>query len=94
MEVKQPVRLHRIELSNRKTALICGVRDVKSFDEQEILLETDEELLIIRGRQLHVDRLSLEKGEVDVSGVVDSLIYTDKKNFAKSGESLIKRLFG
>ena len=37
---------------------------------------------------------SLEKGEVDVDGRVDSFVYTEKTSFAKKGEGLLTRLFG
>jgi hypothetical protein len=35
----------------------------------------------------------LEKGEADIDGKVDSLIYLDKKSHKKRGEGLIKHLF-
>jgi len=48
---------------------------------------------MIRGNELHVNRLTLEKGEVDVDGKIDSLTYSDSNSYSKSGESLISRLF-
>lgn len=92
MEVKQPPKTHRIDMNARNSALITGVKEVRSFDEQEIVLETEMEILVIRGHDLHVSRLNIEKGEVDVAGKVDSLIYSEPKGFKKSGESLMKRL--
>ncbi len=52
----------------RRTGTVTGVVDVLSFDLTEILLETDQGMLMIRGSDLHVNRLTLEKGEVDVEG--------------------------
>jgi len=92
-EDRVPVKNHRIELSNRKTLLITGVKDVHSFDEQEILLETELGMLLIRGSKLHIDRLSIERGETDVDGRVDRLIYTELKGHTKSGETWLKRMF-
>ena len=92
-EDRVPVKNHRVELSNRKTLLITGVKDVHSFDEQEILLETELGMLLIRGSKLHIDRLSIERGETDVDGRVDSLIYTELKGHTKSGETWLKRMF-
>ncbi len=92
-EERVPVKNHRIEMSNRKTLLITGVKDVNSFDEQEILLETEMGMLLIRGSKLHIDRLSIERGETDVDGRVDSLIYTELKGHTKSGETWLKRMF-
>lgn len=92
-EERVAVKNHRIEMSNRKTLLITGVKDVNSFDEQEILLETEMGMLLIRGSKLHIDRLSIERGETDVDGRVDSLIYTELKGHTKSGETWLKRMF-
>ena len=40
------------------------MQDVRSFDEQEIILETELGVLLIRGSGLHIGRLTLEKGEI------------------------------
>lgn len=83
---------HRLSLDDRKSGAMTGVRDVSSFDEKEILLLTAEGKLLIKGEQLHVKRLNLEKGEVDIEGRVDSLTYLSK-NADKKEESLLKRMF-
>ena len=57
---------HRISLVNREVCAINGVSDVLSFDVGEVLLETEQGMLMIRGSELHVSRLTLEKGEVDI----------------------------
>lgn len=92
-EDRMPVKNHRIELNNRKNLLITGVKDVYSFDEQEILLETEQGTLLIRGGELHIGRLSIERGETDVDGRVDSLIYTESQGRAKTGKTILKRMF-
>ena len=58
---------HKLMLTNRRTCSISGVNDVLSFDVNEILLETEQGMLMIKGTELHVSRLSLDKGEVDVA---------------------------
>jgi sporulation protein YabP len=84
---------HKVNLIGRRTAIITGVKDVLSFDAGEVLLETEMGILMIRGDELHVNHLSLEKGEVNVDGKVDSFTYSDAGNGMKSGESLLGRLF-
>ena len=94
MEEKQVVqKSHKVIVNNRKTVLLTGINDVLSFDANEVLLETVQGILMIRGEELHVSRLSLEKGEVDVDGKVDSMTYSDNNGFVKSGETLFGRLF-
>lgn len=68
VEEKVMVKPHKVLMSNRKTASFSGVLDVISFDLKEILLETEEGMLTIRGNDLHVNRLSVEKGEVEIEG--------------------------
>jgi sporulation protein YabP len=50
-------------------------------------------MLMIKGSDLHMNRLTLEKGEVDIEGRIDSLAYSDVNSYQKQGESLIGRLF-
>ncbi len=83
---------HRIVVSRRKQGSITGVCDVIAFDAKEVVLETEEGMLTIRGSELHVNRLSVEKGELDLEGQIDSLIYSAGK--AQNKESLLTRLFG
>ena len=93
MEEKQYTKAHKLILSNRRTGTITGVADVISFDITEVLLETEQGMLMIKGSDLHVNRLTLEKGEIDLEGKIDSLAYSDVTSYQKQGESLIGRLF-
>ena len=64
---------HKLVVNNRKTSLVTGVLDVLSFDLNEVFLETEQGMLMVKGSDLHVNRLNLEKGEVDLSGTIDSI---------------------
>lgn len=86
-------RQHKMALTNRKNGTISGVTDVLSFDTGEILLETDMGMLMMKGKDLHVKRLNLEKGEVDIDGRVDSLTYSDGGHLTAKGESWLSKLF-
>jgi sporulation protein YabP len=86
-------RSHKLTLNNRRTCIITGVSDVLSFDVGEILLETDQGMLMIKGNELHVNRLTLDKGEVDVDGRIDSFTYSEQSSLGSKGESLLSRLF-
>ena len=93
MEEKIGARPHRLTLQNRSSGSITGIADVVSFDENTIVLDTDMGLLTIKGKGLHVSRLTLEKGEVDVDGTIDSLTYSSNEAYRRSGESFFARLF-
>ncbi len=86
-------RAHKLILNNRRTCNLTGVNDVLSFDEKEIILETEQGMLMIKGNDLHVNRLTLDKGEVDVDGRIDSFTYSEQSGVAGKGESFFSRLF-
>ena len=91
MDEKKTVMAHRVLMNNRQTGNFSGVLDVLSFDVSEILLETEQGMLLIKGTDLHVNRLSLEKGEVDIAGRIDALSYSDVSHAHK--ESWLSRMF-
>ena len=64
MEEKMGNRPHSCYLQNRDAANLTGVREVVSFDENQIVMDTDQGLLTMKGKDLHVSRLSVEKGEI------------------------------
>lgn len=84
---------HRITLNNREKGNLTGILDVISFDENTIVLDTDMGLLTIKGKDLHVSRLTLEKGEIDIEGRTDSFVYSSNESYRKSGQSILARLF-
>lgn len=87
-------RVHKIMLTNRGTCTINGVNDVLSFDVHEIMLETDQGMLMIKGEDLHVNRLTLDKGEVDIDGRIDSLTYSENAgSYGAKSESILSKLF-
>ena len=86
-------KIHKLVVNNRKTSMVTGVLDVLAFDLNEILLETEQGMLMVKGKDLHVNRLSLEKGEVDLTGHIDSLAYSDVQKNDKKGDNFFLKLF-
>lgn len=89
-EDKALVSLHTVLINTRTKMTVTGITDVKSFDETLIIGKTDEEALSIRGENLHIDKLCLETGELEVSGRIDGLAYS--KAYIKN-EGLWEKLF-
>ena len=77
------VKKHYIILEDRSKLSISGVTDVESFDESEISLYTTLGELSVKGKCLHVDEMSLESGNITISGDVKSLVYGDKDRTKK-----------
>jgi sporulation protein YabP len=90
---KRSFSKHSISVSRRESAVVTGVMDVISFDEETVIAETELGSLIIKGLNLHVNRLNLENGELEVDGEIVSVNYEDQSVFGKSGGSFLSRLF-
>lgn len=90
---KKIVQKHTVIMDERSRISLTGVLDVFAFDEENIVTETELGMLTIRGINLHVNKLNLEKGELEVDGEIDSLFYSQPGSFEKSKNSLLARLF-
>ncbi len=80
---------HNVILEGRARMSLSGVIEVESFDEAEISLSTTRGILIVRGSGLHVERLCLETGDMQIEGIVSSLQYLEDER----GGGFFSRLF-
>lgn len=70
---------HHLILEDRESLTVSGVEEVESFDENTIVMETSQGLLIVRGEGLHIEKLSLDGGDLKVEGMVESLSYEESR---------------
>ena len=87
---KTPGRFHSLQLEGRDKLSVTGVDDVAGFDENNVVLTTAQGDLCIRGLELHIERIDLDAGKLEVRGRIQELRYDEP---AASG-SVWKRLFG
>lgn len=79
---------HSVTATERDITLVTAVCDIISFDETQVSLSLGEDtVLSVSGSGLTLRRLSLETGEVDISGRVDAIVYLE------SGAKQKKRRF-
>ena len=79
-EEKRTVKMpHNVILEDRKSLMITGVSDVDSFDDQTITVYTDLGEMTIRGTGLHIGKLSLETGELNITGNIFAPGYSDSR---------------
>lgn len=69
---------HHILLEGRQQLSISGVEEVESFDESTIVMVTTQGTLVVHGEELHIEKLSLDGGDLRVEGRVESLSYEDE----------------
>ena len=87
----RPAMSHHVILEEREQLVISGVEEVESFDESTIFLTTAQGCLEIQGEELHIEKLSLDGGDLKVEGRVNALIYTSE---GRERGGLLSRLFG
>lgn len=81
---------HHIILEEREQLTVSGVEEVESFDENTIIMDTARGTLVVRGEELHIEKLSLDGGDLKVEGTIDSLTYEDSP---RDRGGLLSRLF-
>ena len=74
---------HKVLIEERGRVAIDGVTEVISFDEESIVCETNMGTIIVKGEGLHVEKLNLDQGELDITGAVDSLEYGEEERVFK-----------
>lgn len=81
---------HSVILEGRERLSLSGVTDVSGFDEEAIYTETCKGRLSIHGSGLHIEKLSLDTGEMVIEGLIDRLEYETE---VRSG-GFFSRIFG
>lgn len=84
---------HVLTLENREKMTITGVLNVESFNETEIILETVQGILDIKGASMHMSRLNLETGDLRIDGRIDSFVYSEKQDLKTKGAGFLSKLF-
>lgn len=82
---------HNIILENRNKLSVSGVSDVDSFDDKQISAFTEMGFLTIKGSNLHINKFNTQNGELNLSGKIDSLLYSNREKISTT--SLISKLF-
>lgn len=86
----QLMRSHTLKLENRARMELTGVKDVSGFDENTVILSTDMGDITVRGQSLHIEKIDLDAGTVELKGKVNEFSYDEP---AEHG-SFWTRLFG
>lgn len=85
-------KVHNLILENQRKLSVSGVADVESFNEEEIILRTEEHgILVIKGEALHINKLSTDSGDVSIAGEITDMNYIDRSPKTK-GPGIISRL--
>ncbi|HYF80920.1 MAG TPA: sporulation protein YabP [Symbiobacteriaceae bacterium] len=86
---------HGLQLFDREQLTVTGVTAVESYDDRQIVMETQMGTLTLKGEDLNIKQLDLESGRFAVEGYVNSLVYaTTRAGKARQGRtrSFLERL--
>jgi len=86
-------KVHNIILENREKLSVSGVEHVNSFNSELIILETIAGVITVKGQELDVNKLSLEDGNIIISGRVSSMVYSDRDSLSSKGGGLLSKMF-
>ena len=81
----RPELSHHVILEEREQLIVSGVEEVESFDESAIYLTTAQGPLEIQGEGLHIEKLSLDGGDLKVEGDIDAVSYEDDAGGGRGG---------
>ena len=84
---------HRLVVEQRESVSVSGVMDVISFDEEQVICETDMGVLILRGTNLHVTGLNLEKGSLEIFGEIVAINYEAEVQGSRKKASMFGKIF-
>jgi len=88
-EEEKEFKESEIVLKNRKSLAISGVEKVYEANEAKVQLRVAGSNLLILGEKLSVDKLSVQDGTIEISGVVCDLKFNS--NGGKNG--FLKKIF-
>ena len=88
--MSEQAKLHSVIVENRRKIVVAGVKDVESFNENDMVIVTHSGGLRVRGRNLEISKISVETGDLEMTGEVTSLHYSDAD---RTPNNIITKLF-
>jgi sporulation protein YabP len=91
MESAKNVKNHVLHIDSRQKVDITGVTKVIAFNEDNVILSTVLGVLNIKGKNMKMNKLNVDNGDMSIEGEVVSFAYTSKD--VEKKESMLKKLF-
>lgn len=82
---------HNLNMINRQKLDITGVVNVINFNEEQINLSTIMGQMIIKGKNMKINRLNVDNGDMCIEGEIIGINYLNKQS--NNSESIFKKLF-
>ena len=83
---------HTINIYDRKTISLSGIKKINNFDENEFFVESIMGPLIIKGEILELLKMDTFKGNLSIKGKITSINYLEDSKKLKA-DNIMARLF-
>lgn len=80
-----------LKLINRNSLYLTGVKKIINLESDEFIVDSVYGKLIIKGNDMEVTVIDIDKGDLKLKGTIDSIVYSNIKS--KNKESIITKLF-
>ncbi len=77
---------HVINITERKSIVITGVRKIESFDTEEFAINSSEGLIILKGKDLEIIKLDTNAGNISIKGNINYVEYIDDNQTSKDNK--------
>lgn len=92
-EKKNDALGHDISLRDRKKLEITGIKKLDSLTSEEFVLSTIMGVLLIRGLDLEMQHLDIDKGVIWLTGTIYLMEYLDTDKTKKPKENFFGKVF-
>lgn len=86
-------KVQNLILENRERLNITGVIDVESFNDESVVVDTELGILVIKGIDLHINKLNIDNSELGIEGEIVSCEYSEKEGSRNKGGGFFARMF-
>lgn len=83
---------HEIKVIDRGIMSFSGIKKIRSFDNEEFLMDSNMGTILLKGSSLEIIRLDTHDGNVRIKGKLNSIAYIENDKKSKE-ESLLAKLF-
>lgn len=83
MSDNQDALKHDVLIKSRQRMEMTGISDVSSFDDAEIVVQTENSGVSIEGENLKIEKFNSENGELVLNGSINGMFYHSKNSNKK-----------
>ena len=83
---------HVVNIKDRKTIVLSGIKKLNSFNENEFFVDSVMGPIIIKGLNLELIKLDTFQGNLSIKGKINMLSYLDSNKKIKT-DNIMSRLF-